>query len=118
MQKMMHPFVNGDSGTHCKNQNSNNKTPEIHLLAVTERKPFVWGHFRPSQPVKQKDLIAGIHKRMYAFGQHGRTLGEEKGYEFGHCNQEISDKRSKNNFFSRRWCQLFLSSPMQSESQV
>ena len=41
VQHMQDAFVQRYTGTHRENQDRDNKTPEIHLLAVPERKTVV-----------------------------------------------------------------------------
>jgi len=40
---MLYALINGYATPKCKNQDGNNKTPEIYFLAMTKREMFVRG---------------------------------------------------------------------------
>ena len=72
VQDLLNTLVDRDARTNGKNQDGDNKCPEIEFSSVAERMLFVGGFLRTFQAMEKKNLITGVDQGMNAFRQHGR----------------------------------------------
>jgi hypothetical protein len=84
---MVDALIDGNACSHRKDQNGNNKAPEIDFLSVAEGKLFVRWLSRSLESMEKEGLVARVDNLMDSFGEHGGTAGHEGGKEFGYGDQ-------------------------------
>ena len=87
---MKHALIDGNACAQGKNQNSDDKAPEVNFAAKSKRVVAVWRGLGAMNGIKQQRRIAGVDKRMNGFAQHGGTAGEQRSCELGGRNEEVS----------------------------
>ena len=70
MHQVDDAFINRNARANRKNQDCDDKTPEVDFLAMAERKTFVSRFFRLVQTKQQQQLVTCVHDRVDAFRKH------------------------------------------------
>ena len=89
-------LVNGYPGADTENQDGHHEGPEIDFLPVTEWVLGVGQAPGTVQAHQEKDLVACIHDRVDALGEHGTAAGERRGAQLGHRDQGIAGHGGEN----------------------
>ena len=99
MDGMDNALVKRNTGADCKYENGNCKTPEIDFLSMAEWETAAAGPARSANSVQEQDLIAGVYKRVYAFGEHGGTACNCCGCKFGNSDKCVACQGCVDDFF-------------------
>lgn len=98
VEDLVNPLVDGDAGADGKDQDRDDKGPEIELDAIAEGVLLVGGLPGLFQPVQQETLVARVDQRVDALRHHGGGAGPCGGNELGDGNEEVADERGVNDF--------------------
>jgi hypothetical protein len=83
-------FVQRYAGAEGKDQDRNDKAPEVKLAAVTQGMVVIGRPRGAVLSIQKQHLIGGVDDRMDALAEHGRTAGPCRGDQLGGRNGEIA----------------------------
>ena len=89
MQNVRHAFEDRHPAANRKNENPDDESPEVELVAVAERVRHA-GRSAPAHAEKNQPAIAGVDERVDPFRQHRRAAGERSGDKLRDRNREIA----------------------------
>jgi len=92
MMQVLPSLIQRNTRAQRKNQNRDDKAPEVDLLAVAEGKIRARRLVGLLEPVEQQHLIAGIHHGMDALREHGGAAAERGSDELRDRNETVSDQ--------------------------
>ncbi len=98
MQHVFETFVERQRRAEREDHDRDDKAPEIDLLAVAKRKTRTGRSPRRAQSIKQQDLVAGVHQRVDALGEHRSATGNGGGAKLGHRDQAVAYQRRIDRF--------------------
>ena len=83
MAQVRDPLIDRHAAPQSKQQDSDDQTPEVQLLAPAERMKLVGGLCAAMDAKQQEQFIACIHDRVDRFGEHGRAARDDARRELG-----------------------------------
>src|SRR6185369_10093789 len=99
MADMFDTLPDGEHAAYREQGNRDHERPEIEFLSMAEWMEFVRRPLAAFGPEKKEQAIADVDTRMEAFGQHGRTAGNQCGHELPNRDQCVRSERSVDDLF-------------------
>src|SRR5262249_49854552 len=83
-------LVDRHTGAQRKNEQRDDKAPEVELAGVSQRMVAIGWPLGTAQSIQQQQLVAGIDQRMNRLAQHGRAVGKGGSGEVGQRAEGIA----------------------------